>query len=198
MSLKQLTGTEHSDYAVSLENRLASLLVMRQLYIALDTAREIYRIRSKVFGPDHELSQRALKWEECLLQAYESPEPENDLLLKENPSNDFRMCNSCKKVVKQTPEVTMSTCPYCRFYFLCKACPKANLGMDGHLVVCPKAPDVLPDAESNCRGCCKLDGKVKWCDSRKSIKYCSVECQRSDWKRHRNPCRQKKNELNGW
>ena len=36
---------------------------------------------------------------------------------------------------------------------------------------------------------CKIPTKTKWCDACKSVKYCSKECQREHWPKHKNFCK---------
>ena len=54
----------------------------------------------------------------------------------------------------------------------------------------PEAPEV-----ERCRHCGKteadVDGTLKRCTRCLKVKYCSVECQRKDWKKHRGECAEK-------
>ena len=195
--LLQNVGPNHGDYASSLINLIPNRIRMKQLACAAEMAREAFEVRVKIYGSDNAMTQLALDWAECL---EECDDPDDCELYEDFPLLDYRMCNACSMISKPAPKTPMDECPFCCVYFICcPTCPNAaKFGMDGHLVVCPKAPDVLPGAEGKCRGCGKSDGKLKWCNACKSIKYCSVKCQRSDWKRHRTPCREKKKNKLKW
>jgi len=51
----------------------------------------------------------------------------------------------------------------------------------------------MPREESNCEKCarCGDRGKLKVCATCKSISYCSVECQKEDWKKHKLVCKKR-------
>jgi hypothetical protein len=46
-----------------------------------------------------------------------------------------------------------------------------------------------------CFTCKKDNSELKKCSNCLSISYCSKECQRNDWKRHKLECEDKKKEL---
>lgn len=48
--------------------------------------------------------------------------------------------------------------------------------------------DLKPDANETCTKCKQPKGNLKRCSRCRSVKYCSVECQRSDWTVHKLSC----------
>ena len=60
-----------------------------------------------------------------------------------------------------------------------------------------KKPDANAEAiNTGIRENCSVAGPIKTCASCKSATYCSRECQRQHWKKHKYDCKNKTDEVN--
>ena len=121
-----------------------------------------------------------------------------DCALQMSQLTKWRMCNRCEKFGKTFEGKVGSKygkCSHCKsFYFCSTACASApDGGLDAHYGVCKKAPDEIGDPdEKKCRRCRSTCGtNLKACARCRNVKYCSADCQRADWNRHKTKCAKK-------
>lgn len=90
----------------------------------------------------------------------------------------LRMCNytDCYCI-----EEAMDRCVWCKAHYLCS---EHRGEIEKHTYMCPKYPeeDVL-----KCRRCC-AETNLLQCSLCNAVSYCTKECQRDDWPRHRQFC----------
>ena len=180
----RIFGPDHLNYATSLLNAANLYAELKQMSSAVDLASKGLAIRTKTFGPSHPSTQRARDNLAEYQKALTDPETN-----KKIASKSHRMCNidGCH-IVKEK----MNRCLKCLSFYLCK---EHEGKINEHVVVCPKFPDVLPDEEKldqivKCRRCRKQTKLMK-CAVCESVSYCGAQCQKEDWKRHKQFCGKK-------
>ena len=106
-------------------------------------------------------------------------------------ASSYRMCNRCFAIGKKSSR-TYGKCVHCEAYYVCsQVCADAENGLDKHLGVCLKAPDVISSRKAEkakCRRCRAEMANPKRSGCCRELKYCSTECGKKDWPRHRKFC----------
>ena len=178
-----LNGKEHPEYANSLRNIGIIYFKLKQFELAMSHYEQALAIREKVFGRNHPdtvrirenlaLCQRALR----------------DKGIANEYASDHRMCNHCGAVGTSDGKSAFGRCPFCkRHYFCSKECSDAvDDGLAVHAALCPDAPDNIHLKEDQCRRC-RGFGATKKCGRCRGPSYCSPECCKLDWQRHRKHC----------
>ena len=186
MSLcRRLCGSDHPDFATSLQNAAILYARLKQTEKAVELASEAVAIYTKFLGTSHPSTMRTQMYLTEFKRALTDPTAKKQLASKSD-----RVCNvtGCNKVEKN-----MSRCMRCLSFYLCK---KHERKINEHVSVCPKFPDVLPDEKKidkivKCRRCRK-ESKLMKCGNCGSVWYCGATCQKEDWKRHKVFCGKKK------
>lgn len=177
----RLHGPDHPDYAMSLQNTALLYVQLKQGGIAIDYEKRALAIWHKRLGPDH---PRTILAHKALLMFYRSLE-------SKKVKNDFakdtqRVCSmkGCHHV-----EAKLSFCMACQCVYFCKAHETEGIKM--HIPLCHKFGDELAGDRKRvkCRRCRKRDDvPLLKCSACMKVHYCSVECSRLDWQRHKHFC----------
>ena len=178
-----LYGKEHPEYATSLCRIGIIYFKLKQFGLAMSHYEQALAIREKVFGRDHpdtvEVREDLALCQRALL----------DKSMANKVASDHRMCNRCGAVGTSDGKSAFGRCPFCkRHYFCSKECSDAvENGLPAHASVCPDAPDKIDLKDNQCRRC-RGFGATKKCGRCRGPSYCSPECCKLDWPRHRKHC----------
>ena len=176
-------GREHPEYATSLCNIGTIYLKLKQFGLAKSHYEQALAIREKVFGRDHpgtvKIRNEITGCQRALL----------DKGIANEYASDHRMCNRCGAVGTSDGKSAFGRCPFCkRHYFCSKECSDAvDNGLAVHAALCPDAPDKIDLTDDQCRRC-RGFGATKKCGRCRGPSYCSPECCKLDWQRHRKHC----------
>ena len=180
----RVDGPDHPNYASSLTNTAKLYAELKQMPLAVDLTSKALAIYMKTVGPSHPSTQNARNDLADYQKALIDPDLKNQFASTKN-----RMCNidGCHMV-----EENMNRCSKCLSFYLCE---KHKGTINGHVAVCPKFPDVLPEEKKlkkivKCRRCRK-ETKLMKCAVCESVWYCGAQCQKEDWKRHKVFCGKK-------
>ena len=151
----------------------------------VELARVYYNELSNIAKMDNLSQMHVMFAQRCLSEfgsAFDAPD---------TYASSYRMCNRCFAVGKKTPR-TYGKCVHCEAFYVCsQVCADAENGLKAHLLICAKAPDVIFPGETVCRRCRSTANlQASGCCGR--LRYCSADCCKADWPRHRKVCEGKK------
>ena len=183
---RKLYGENHPNFGSSLTHTARAYALLKQFGRAVELQSQTVAIYKVSFGPNHPNTRLAKQW----LDEYKQSQSDPAAAPKHMAPTKDRICSvdGCGQVKK-----SMNRCLKCLSFYLCK---KHEKKINEHVAVCPKFPDVLPDEEKSkkivkCRRCRK-ETKLMKCAVCESVWYCGAQCQKEDWKRHKQFCGKKK------
>ena len=184
--LLELYGPNHPEYATGMSVMASVHFKMKQIQPAIEYQRKAIEIDMNMFGPGHPNVTHGRQ----LLDVYEKALV--DKSFANDCVSDHRMCNRCGRTGKSSSK-TFGKCPHCKMHYFCsKACSDAtDNGLQAHVALCVNAPDDIGGNDDQCRRCRK-SGAAKRCGACKVPRYCSPDCAKADWPRHKKfGCRKK-------
>jgi hypothetical protein len=164
--LRNLHGTNHPEYATSLNNLAVLFDQLKQYEEAIPRYQEALIIYQRVFGDQHEhtvaLAQRLAAARQRVEQ------PNRDTI---DVGHEHCMCNQCSKIKEK-----MEWCTGCRRVWYCdKECQLQHRAT--HKPLC-----------NVCLHCDAVLTKMKRCSRCLKAKYCDAECSKAHWSEHKKDC----------
>ena len=178
----RVEGPDHPGYAMSCLNTARFYSQLNQFERGIELLNEALAIFTKTLGPSH-TSTQATRNSLVAFHDAQSDKKMRHIVVK----TLNRMCSipQCNNV-----EQAMDRCTSCERHYLCKEHKKL---ITKHVPLCPKFEDLLPSEKKlaaiiKCRRCRKQTKLMK-CSVCEKVWYCSAQCQKDDWKRHKLFCR---------
>lgn len=171
---KSIFGEEHVYYGYGLYDTANLLAQLNQFTLAFPMMHRAANILEKALGKAHEDVVNAREMVHCLKRGLV------DLNVKKRfVKTTLRMCNhiDCNRI-----EDAMERCVWCKAHYLCS---EHRGEIEKHTYLCPKFPDQADLAK--CRRCC-ANTHLMQCSLCNAVSYCTKECQRDDWNRHKQFC----------
>jgi hypothetical protein len=170
---KSVFGTKHVYFGFALLDTTELYAQMNQFTRAVPMMEQAVVVLTNSVGDAHpdvvHARERIFWWKQALV---------DPSVKKRFVMTTLRMCNhtGCYQI-----EEAMDRCVWCKAHYLCS---EHREEIEKHTYLCPKFPQ---EDVTKCRRCC-AESNLLQCSLCNAVSYCTKECQRDDWPRHKQFC----------